>query len=81
MSQKLDRKIRKEIRAKMSHEFEILKQMMIPAPKNRLLNELWHWGLKFYFKEEIDYNPSKRHAVDLPGVVAEEAEIQEAPVR
>jgi len=70
MSQKFEKKLRKEARAKLSHEFELLKQMMVPAPKNPLLKHLWHWGLRFYFKAEIDYRPDKRHAVTLPGVVA-----------
>lgn len=87
MSQKIDKKIRKEIRNKMSHEFELLKQMMIPAPKGWLTSKLWYWGLKFYFKEEIDYAPGKRYGVDLPtkdtqqpaaGVVAG-GEVQKSP--
>jgi hypothetical protein len=68
MSQKLDKAIRKEVRKKMSHEFELLHQMMLPQPKNWLLSRVWQWGLKFYFKEEIDYNPSKRYPVNLPKV-------------
>ena len=100
MSQKLEKKIRKQIRSRMSHEFELLKQVMKPQPPRGELikrhfvslmialvpfldpRKAWEYGLRIYFKKEVDYNPNKRHALTLPGVVAgggEEDQKQENP--
>lgn len=68
MSNKLEKRLRKEIRGKMSHEFDLLRQIMKPRPKY-IPRFFWEWGLKFYFHETIDYVPNKNYGVKMPDVV------------